>query len=168
MASQAPAAALTAASQAVPPIATRLVAPPEHSFVGEPPPAPARERPASATAPYFPAISFPLAASRANVRLAALSTLVQRLRRNELSPIAEARQFAKLIDEQTASISEIASATGRTEEQVARSLRLLSLPDRERDMIERGALSRAAAFLLLEKPVLDPATPIVPAGTRAP
>ncbi len=149
-------------------IATKPVAPPEHIFVGKPPPAPPRERAAAATAPSLPAISFPLAASRSNVRLAALSTLVQRLRRNELSPIDEARLFAKLIDEQGASISEIALATGRTEEQVARSLRLLSLPDKERDMIERGALSRAAAFLLLEKSVLDPAAPIAPARTRMP
>lgn len=107
-------------------------------------------------------------ACRSDDRVAALSTLVQRLRRNELSPIAEARQFVKLISEHTASIADIALTTGRTEEQVARSLRLLSLPDKERDMIDRGALSRAAAFLLLDNGGLEPANPIAPARTRTP
>jgi ParB family transcriptional regulator, chromosome partitioning protein len=97
-----------------------------------------------------------------------LATLVQRLRRNELSPIAEASLFVNLISEQTARIADIALATGRTEEQIARSLRLLGLPEKERDMIDRGALSRAAAFQLLDASVLDPANPVVSPGTRTP
>jgi hypothetical protein len=166
--SAAPAAALPAASPAMPPIVTKPLVTLEHRFARKPPPAPPQERAAAATAPPVPTISFPLATSGSHDRIALLSTLVRRLRRNELSPIAEAGLFQKLIGEQTASISDIALATGRTEEQVARSLRLLTLPDKERDMIDRGALSRAAAFQLLQKGVLDPATSIVPAGTRTP
>jgi hypothetical protein len=159
--------ALIAAPRAMPPAVIKPVAPPQHGFADKPPPAPPQLRVAAATMPRS-AISFPLVASRSDDRMAALSTLVQRLRRNELSPIAEARQFVKLISEHRASISDIALATGRTEEQVARSLRLLSLPDKERDLIDRGALSRAAAFLLLDDGGLAPANPIAPARTRTP
>jgi hypothetical protein len=162
----APPAALTAASRAMPPVVTKPVARPQYAFPKNPPPAPLQPRVTAALPRATP--SYPLAASRSDDRMAALSTLVQRLRRNELSPIAEARQFAKLITEHTASICDIALATGRTEEQVARSLRLLSLPDKERDMIDRGALSRAAAFLLLDNGDLDPANSIAPATTRTP
>lgn len=162
----APPAALMA-PRAVPPAVMKPVVRPQHGFADSPPPAPPQLRAAGATIPRS-TISFPLAASGSDDRMAALSTLIQRLRRNELSPIAEARQFVKLISEHTASISDIALATGRTEEQVARSLRLLSLPDKERDMIDRGALSRAAAFLLLDHGDLDPANPIAAARTRKP
>lgn len=160
-------ASMPAAPRALPPVASIPIAPPPYGFAAKPPPAPPQRRAAAATPP--PAgMSFPLAASRSDDRLAALSTLVQRLRRNELSPIAEARQFVKLIGEHAAGISDIAFATGRTEEQVARSLRLLSLPEKERDMIDRGALSRASAFLLLDDAALDPTNPIAPARTRTP
>jgi hypothetical protein len=131
-------------------------------------PAAPQGRAAPGTVPPTPMTSFPSAASRSDDRPAVLATLVQRLRRNELSPMAEARLFMKLINEETASIAAIALVTGRTEEQIARSLRLMSLPDKERDMIDRGTLSRAAAFQLLDNGSVDPANPIVSARIPTP
>jgi hypothetical protein len=110
------------------------------------------------------------AALRSDDRLAALAKLVQGLRRNELSPIGEARLFLKLMTEQMATIGDITVATGRTKEQVARSLRLLGLSDRLRDLIDRGALSREQAFALLDTDDPDTANPVIPpsSGFRAP
>jgi ParB-like chromosome segregation protein Spo0J len=110
------------------------------------------------------------AASRLDDRMTALSNLVQGLRRNELSPVGEARLFLKLMTEHMASISDITIATGRTKEQVARSLRLLGLSDRLRDLIDRGALSREQAFALLDTDDPNAGAPVVPhtSGLRAP
>jgi hypothetical protein len=83
-------------------------------------------------------------------REAALSQLVANLRRNELSPLEEARLYLRLMTEFTASIGEITAATGRTREQVSRTLRLLGLSDRLRDLIDNGALTREQAFALLD------------------
>lgn len=160
-----PDTALIAASRTTAPIVPKPVVSPHHGLAVQPAPPP--EQTAPGTRPTS-TVSFSSSASRSDERSGPLTTLVRRLRRNELSPIAESSLFAKLIDEQTASISDIARATGRTEEQIARSLRLLSLPEKERDMIDRGALSRAAAFKLLDSSVLEPANPIVPAGPRMP
>lgn len=119
---------------------------------------------ASSAAPSVPA------ALRSDDRLAALAKLVQGLRRNELSPIGEARLFLKLMTEQMATIGDITVATGRTKDQVARSLRLLGLSDRLRDLIDRGALSREQAFALLDTDNPDTANPVIPpiSGFRTP
>lgn len=126
--------------------------------------------PASVTAaPPASAASVP-AALRSDERLSSLAKLVQGLRRNELSPIGEARLFLKLMTEQMATIGDITVATGRTKEQVARSLRLLGLSDRLRDLIDRGALSREQAFALLDADDPDVTNPVIPpsSGHRAP
>ncbi len=107
---------------------------------------------------------------RSDERLSALAKLVQGLRRNELSPIGEARLFLKLMTEQMAPIGDITVVTGRTKEQVARSLRLLGLSDRLRDLIDRGALSREQAFALLDTDDPDTTKPVIPpsGGHRTP
>jgi hypothetical protein len=95
-------------------------------------------------------------------REASLTKLVQGLRRNELSPIGEARLYLKLMTEHGASIAELTVATGRTRDQITRSLRLLSLSDRLRDLIDRGALSREKAYALLDSENPEATNPVVP------
>jgi len=102
------------------------------------------------------------AQARAEERQAALAKLVASLQRNELSPIGEARVYLKLMTEHMASIGDITVATGRNRDQISRSLRLLSLSDRLRDLIDRGALSREQAFALLDHEDPDAASPAVP------
>jgi hypothetical protein len=103
----------------------------------------------------------PMFAAPSDDRSAVLAKLVEGLRRNELSAVGEARLFLKLMTEHMASIGDITAATGRTAEQVARSLRLLGLSDRLRDLIDRGALSREQAFALLDadRPSPNPTPP---------
>jgi hypothetical protein len=138
----------------------------------QPAPAPAASAPAATPEP---AVLAPIATVTASVtpeaspsdeRMAALAKLVQGLRRNELSPIGEARIFLKLMTEHMASIGDITIATGRTKDQIARSLRLLGLSDRLRDLIDRGALSREQAFALLDADDPDTANPVVPPSGR--
>lgn len=130
---------------------------------------PNRVPPATPPVPPAPATPpAPAANGRSDDRLAALGKLVQSLRRNELSPIGEARLFLKLMTEHMASIGDITAVTGRTKEQISRSLRLLGLSDRLRDLIDRGALSREQAFALLDADDPDTANPVVPpSGSRA-
>jgi hypothetical protein len=95
-------------------------------------------------------------------RQTVLTKLVQGLRRNELSPIGEARLYLKLMTEHAASIAELTVATGRTRDQITRSLRLLSLSDRLRELIDRGALSRDQAYALLDSDNPEATNPVVP------
>jgi hypothetical protein len=101
-------------------------------------------------------------------RSAVLAKLVEGLRRNELSAVGEARLFLKLMTEHMASIGDITAATGRTPEQVSRSLRLLGLSDRLRDLIDRGALSREQAFALLDAEHPSPNSTPPSSGHRMP
>jgi len=111
------------------------------------------------------------AAGRADERQTVLTNLVSGLQRNELTPIAEARIYLKLLTQHMASIGDITVATGKTRDQVARTLRLLGLSDRLREFIDKGVLSREQAFALLD--AADPeafASIILPASPsrRAP
>lgn len=101
---------------------------------------------------------------RAQERQTALTQLAARLKRNELSPIGEARFYLKLMTEHMAGIADITVATGRTREQVARTLRLLSLPDPLRDLIDRGTLSRDQAFALLDAPHPEVTASVLPSA----
>jgi hypothetical protein len=106
--------------------------------------------PASTRAAASPATSSSGSTSPAGDRQTLLAQLVQSLQRNELSPLGEARIFLKLMTEHMASIGDITVATGRTRDQVSRSLRLLGLSDRLRDLIDKGGLSREQAYALLD------------------
>jgi hypothetical protein len=132
---------------------------PRRSAAGDAAAAPSRSarEPIAASAP---AASSAFAAVRED-RSMLMAKLVEGLRRNELSAVGEARLFLKLMTEHMASIGDITAATGRTPDQVARSLRLLGLSDRLRDLIDRGALSREQAFALLDAdpPPPNPAPP---------
>ncbi|MGH6989258.1 MAG: ParB/RepB/Spo0J family partition protein [Stellaceae bacterium] len=79
-----------------------------------------------------------------------LQQLVDGLRHDALSPLGEARLYLKLLTEEMASIGDITTATGRSREHIARTLRLLTLSDRLRELIDSKALTREQAFALLD------------------
>jgi hypothetical protein len=115
-------------------------------------PAPARRSapaPEPAPLPTIGITMLPPAAAK-EVRSTTLQTLVTGIERRELSPLGEARLCLKLLTEEMASIDDITAATGRSREQVARTLRLLTLSDRVRELIDSGALTRQQAFALLD------------------
>ncbi|HXE17324.1 MAG TPA: hypothetical protein VN632_08840 [Stellaceae bacterium] len=161
--STAPSPAPAGTPRGMPPAAATSPAPMASRFAAEPRPS-ARPEPAPIPAPSLTHA----AGERSDDRLGALGKMVQSLRRNELSPIGEARLFLKLMTEHMANVGDISAVTGRTKDQISRSLRLLGLSDRLRDLIDRGALSREQAFALLDADDPDAASPVVPpSGSRA-
>lgn len=85
----------------------------------------------------------------ADDRKAAELALVENIQRSDLNPIEEALGFASLIEEYGLTQEEAAKRIGRSRTAVTNSLRLLSLPESVRKMIETGDLSTGHAKVLL-------------------
>jgi ParB-like chromosome segregation protein Spo0J len=80
----------------------------------------------------------------------ALALLAETLGSADMPPLDEARAYFRLITEFGLNPGEIAHGVGRPQEQIARALRLLTLPPHLRELIERRALSAADAYALLD------------------
>ncbi len=80
----------------------------------------------------------------------ALELIAENLRYAHFPPLDEARAYWRLMTEFGLSLDTIAAAIDRPPEQVVRTLRLLSLPEKVRQLIERRALSPQHAYALLE------------------
>ncbi len=78
--------------------------------------------------------------------------LVENLQRDDLSPIDEARGYARLMSEFGALQSEVAEITSRDRSTVANALRLLKLPEDVQEMVHAGRLSSGHARALLQLP----------------
>lgn len=79
--------------------------------------------------------------------------LVENLQRDALSPIDEARGYARLIEQFGVSQSEVGNLVSRSRSTVSNALRLLKLPQSVQEMVHRGELStgHARALLTLEQ-----------------
>ena len=82
--------------------------------------------------------------------------LIENLQRDDLSPVDEARGYARLIAEFSLAQQDVADAVGRDRSTVANALRLLKLPPAVLAMLHEGALSvgHARALLALDDPQL--------------
>jgi hypothetical protein len=80
----------------------------------------------------------------------ALELIAENLRYAHFPPLDEARAYWRLMTEFGLSLDTIAAAIDRAPEQVVRTLRLLGLPEKVRQLIERRALSPQHAYALLE------------------
>ncbi len=80
----------------------------------------------------------------------ALTLLAEALGASDVPPLDEARAYLRLFTEFGLSAAEIADAVGRSQAHIARALRLLTLPQNVRQLIERRALSAAHAYALLD------------------
>ncbi len=82
--------------------------------------------------------------------------LIENLQRRDLSPLEEAEGYRRLMGEFSYSQSEVADTVGKSRSHIANSLRLLTLPDAVKDMIEDGRLSagHARAVLTAEDPAV--------------
>ncbi len=76
--------------------------------------------------------------------------LVENLQRDALSPIDEARGYARLISEFSVSQAEVGELVGRDRSTVANALRLLKLPDDVQTLVHAGRLSTGHARALLQ------------------
>lgn len=91
----------------------------------------------------------PVLVITADDRKVAELALVENIQRSDLNPIEEALGFSSLIDEYGLTQDEAAKRIGRSRTAVTNSLRLLSLPDGVRHLIETGELSAGHAKVLL-------------------
>lgn len=80
---------------------------------------------------------------------AAEITLVENLQREDLNPIEEAEGYQALADEFGMTQEQIAQRVGKGRASVANALRMLSLPDGIRDMVQENRLSSGHAKVLL-------------------
>jgi ParB-like chromosome segregation protein Spo0J len=80
----------------------------------------------------------------------ALALLAQSLRPGTFPLLDEARAYLRLMREFGLSAGEIARGVGRPSEHVARTLKLLALPQSVRELIERRALSAEHAYALID------------------
>jgi hypothetical protein len=89
-------------------------------------------------------------AAAAGAAQRALMTLAETLRVGEMPPLDEARAYFRLIGEFGLDLEEIGRGVSRPAEHVARALRLLTLPQSVRQLIERRALSAEHAYALVD------------------
>ena len=80
----------------------------------------------------------------------ALAMLADTLRGRDMPPFDEARAYFRLISEFGLNGEEIARGVGKPPEHVARALRLLTLPQKVRRLVERRALSAEHAYALID------------------
>ena len=85
----------------------------------------------------------------ADDKKAAELALVENIQRSDLNPIEEALGYAALIEEYGLTQEETAKRIGKSRTAITNSLRLLSLPDEVRKLVESGELSTGHAKVLL-------------------
>jgi ParB family chromosome partitioning protein len=82
--------------------------------------------------------------------------LLENIQRENLGPIEEAEAFQRLLDGYGATQEELATMLGKKRSTVANSLRLITLEDTIKDLIQDGALTRGHAKALLGMPAGRP------------
>lgn len=91
--------------------------------------------------------------------------LVENIQRQDLSPIEEANGYQRLIEEFEYTQEELSGVIGKSRSHVANLLRLLSLPEEVRDMLEKDELTMGHARTLIGAPnAVDMARDIVRKG----
>ncbi|MBT4907701.1 MAG: ParB/RepB/Spo0J family partition protein [Rhodospirillaceae bacterium] len=75
--------------------------------------------------------------------------LIENIQRADLSPIEEAEGYQRLMDHFSHTQDALAKAMGKSRSHIANQLRLLTLPDEVRQMIDRGELTAGHARALV-------------------
>ena len=81
--------------------------------------------------------------------------LIENLQRQDLNALEEAEGYRRLMDEFANTQEELAQAVGKSRSHIANTLRLLALPDKVKNMLEKGSLTsgHARALLTAKEPV---------------
>lgn len=78
--------------------------------------------------------------------------LVENIQREDLTPIEEAEAYRRLMQSGSMTQEELASRIGKDRSTISNSLRLLTLPEQVRDMINDGTISASHARTILAVP----------------
>lgn len=85
-------------------------------------------------------------------RAALAAALVENLQREDLNALEEAQGYRRLCEEFGLTQDALGQAVGKSRSHVANTLRLLTLPQKVREMVARGSLSAGHARALLTAP----------------
>jgi ParB family chromosome partitioning protein len=83
---------------------------------------------------------------------AVLASLTENLAVGDLSPIDEARAYLRLMTEFSLDPRDVSAATGRDIAHIVRTLRLMGLPPKLKELVSSGRLTRNHAYALLDMP----------------
>lgn len=75
--------------------------------------------------------------------------LIENLQRQDLNPLEEAEGYKRLMEEFANTQEDLAKAVGKSRSHVANTMRLLSLPEKVKDFLEKGKLTSGHARALL-------------------
>ena len=75
--------------------------------------------------------------------------IVENLQRQDLNPIEEAHAFKRLIEEFEFSLEDVAQFVGKDKTTVVNTLRLLKLPDKIKEALKKGIITRTQARTIL-------------------
>jgi ParB family chromosome partitioning protein len=81
--------------------------------------------------------------------------LLENIQRADLTPIEEAQGYRRLMDEFSYTQANLAQSLGKSRSHIANALRLLTLPEKVRSLLDEGALTAGHARALIGAP--DPA-----------
>ena len=91
----------------------------------------------------------PVAVRELDDRAAMEAALAENIQRNALSPIEEAEGYKRLLEEFGCTQKRLSTVVGRSRPHIANMLRLLSLPEPVRKLVDDGSLSAGHARALL-------------------
>ena len=75
--------------------------------------------------------------------------LIENVQRQDLTPLEEARGYQRLMDEFSYTQEELSQTVGKSRSHIANLLRLLNLPPKVKEMLERGDLTMGHARALM-------------------
>lgn len=78
--------------------------------------------------------------------------LIENIQREDLTPLEEAEAYAKLLESGSMTQEELASRLGKNRSTIANSIRLLTLPDEVKDLVNEGKVSASHARAILALP----------------
>ena len=78
--------------------------------------------------------------------------LIENIQREDLTPLEEAEAYAKLLESASMTREELASKLGKDRSTIANSIRLLTLPDEVKDLMNDGKVSASHARAILALP----------------
>jgi ParB family chromosome partitioning protein len=78
--------------------------------------------------------------------------LIENIQREDLTPLEEAKAYTKLLESGALTQEELASRLGKDRSTIANSIRLLTLPEEVKDLVNEGKISASHARAILALP----------------
>jgi ParB family chromosome partitioning protein len=97
----------------------------------------------------------PVVIKECDDREALETAIIENIQRDDLTPIEEAEAYQRLMNEFDYTQEELARSIGKSRSHVANMLRLISLPENIKELINEGKISAGHARTLIKAPNMD-------------